>query len=59
MGEAVGRLRRDDPETAGRLTEHERIVDFRNVLIHGYDLVDDEIVWDTIRTKLPVLLREV
>jgi uncharacterized protein with HEPN domain len=59
MGEAVGRLRRDDPETAGRLTEHERIVDFRNVLIHGYDLVDDEIVWDTIRTKLPVLLSEV
>jgi uncharacterized protein with HEPN domain len=59
MGEAVGRLRRDDPETAGRLTEHERIVAFRNVLIHGYDLVDDEIVWDTIRTKLPVLLSEV
>lgn len=59
VGEAVGRLRRDDPETAGRLSEHERIVAFRNVLIHGYDLVDDAIVWDTIRTKLPLLLSEV
>jgi uncharacterized protein with HEPN domain len=29
------------------------------VLIHGYDLVDDEIVWDTLRTKLPLLLSEV
>ena len=58
MGEAVGRLRRDDPETAGRLSEHERIVGFRNVLVHGYDLVDDGIVWDTIRTKLPLLLAE-
>lgn len=32
-GEAVGRLRRDDPETADRLSEHERIVGFRNVLV--------------------------
>jgi uncharacterized protein with HEPN domain len=59
IGEAVGRLARNDPETASRLSEHERIVAFRNVLIHGYDLVDDELVWDTIRTKLPVLLSEV
>lgn len=59
VGEAVGRLRRDDPDTASRLSEHERIVAFRNVLIHGYDLVDDELVWDTIQTKLPVLLAEV
>jgi uncharacterized protein with HEPN domain len=59
IGEAVGRLARNDPETASRLSEHERIVAFRNVLIHGYDLVDDELVWDTIRTKLPILLSEV
>jgi len=59
IGEAVGRLRHDDPEIADRLSEHERIVGFRNVLVHGYDLVDDSIVWDTIRTKLPLLLGEV
>ena len=59
IGEAVGRLARNDLETASRLSEHERIVAFRNVLIHGYDLVDDELVWDTIWTKLPVLLSEV
>ena len=59
IGEAVGRLRRDDPETADRLSEHERIVGFRNVLVHGYDLVDDGIVWNTIRTNLPLLLSEV
>jgi uncharacterized protein with HEPN domain len=34
-------------------------VGFRNVLVHGYDLVDDGIVWDTIRTNLPLLLSEV
>jgi uncharacterized protein with HEPN domain len=35
------------------------VVWFRNVLVNGYDLVDDGIVWDTIRTKLPLLLSEV
>ncbi len=59
VGEAVGRLRRDDPDTVSHLSEHERIVAFRNILIHGYDLVDDELVWDTIQTKLPLLLAEV
>lgn len=59
IGEAIGRLRRDDADTASRLSEHERIVAFRNVLIHGYDLVDDELVWDTIDTKLPILPAEV
>ena len=41
------------------MSEHERIVGFRNVLVHGYDLVDDRIVWDTIKNNLPVLLSEV
>lgn len=59
IGEAVGRLARNDPKTARRMSEYERIVAFRNVLIHGYDLVDDELVWDTIGNKLPVLLAEV
>lgn len=59
IGEAVGCLGRDDPDTAARLSEHERIIAFRNVLIHGYDIVDDELVWDTIETKLPLLLSEV
>jgi uncharacterized protein with HEPN domain len=59
IGEAGGRLRRDDPETADRLSEHERIVGFQNVLVHGYDLVDDSIGWNAIRTNLPILLSEV
>lgn len=59
IGEAVGRLARNDPDTVSQLSEHRRIVAFRNVLIHGYDLVDDELVWDTVKTKLPVLLSEV
>jgi uncharacterized protein with HEPN domain len=53
IGEAMGRLVREDPVTVGRIAEHERIIAFRNILIHGYDLVDDELVWDTIQSKVP------
>lgn len=59
VGEAIGRLSREDPKTASRISERGRIVSFRNLLIHGYDLVDDELVWDTIKNKFPMLLDEV
>lgn len=59
IGEAMGRLAREDPATTSRIGEHKRIIAFRNVLIHGYDLVDDELVWDTVQQKVPALLAEV
>ena len=55
IGEAVNRLTRSDPGIAEHITHTAQIVAFRNVLIHGYDLVDDELVWDTIRDDLPRL----
>lgn len=59
IGEAVRRLDQHDPATARRLTNHTRIIAFRNTLIHGYDLVDDALVWDTIQHHLPQLHAEV
>ena len=59
IGEAIGRIARLDPETASRISEHRQIVAFRNRLIHGYDLLDDELVWSTAKTEVPMLLLEV
>jgi len=58
IGEAMGRLTRDDPETAGRIAEHRRIVAFRNLLIHGYDLVNHAEVWNIVTRHLPRLLQQ-
>lgn len=44
IGEALNRLRRTDSETAGRIGDTPRIVAFRNILAHGYDTIDHEIV---------------
>jgi uncharacterized protein with HEPN domain len=59
IGEAIGRISRYDAETASRISEHRRIVAFRNRFIHGYDLLDDSLVWESVKTEVPVLLSEV
>ena len=54
IGEAVARLsaeiRAGAPEFAWRDP-----IGMRNWLIHGYDVVDHDIVWNTVQTSLPQL----
>lgn len=59
VGEALNRLSREAPELAERIPDVARIVGFRNVLAHGYDVVDDEVVWDAVTTDLPELAARV
>jgi uncharacterized protein with HEPN domain len=59
IGEALNRLSRSDPETAARTGDIQRIISFRNILIHGYDIIDNEIVWLIIQDNLPGLLANV
>lgn len=59
IGEAMNRIARYDPETAERVGDYAKIIAFRNVLIHGYDLVNHEDVWNVIKNHLPDLLTKV
>lgn len=59
VGEAMNRLAKIDLETAQRIPEFRRVIAFRNVLIHGYADIDDLLVWDLARFKLPGLLATV
>jgi uncharacterized protein with HEPN domain len=59
IGEALNRLLKSDPATAQRITEYHRVISFRNVLIHGYDVISDRVVWDVVQNKLPLLRMEV
>ena len=59
VGEALNRLSREEPGLATRIPDIARIVGFRNVLAHGYEIVDDEVVWDAITTDLPDLAASV
>ena len=59
IGEAVTKLANLDPSTASRITEYRRIIAFRNILIHQYAAVDDQVVWGVLQTKLPTLSLEI
>lgn len=59
IGEALNRIKRMDAEFLARVSEHNRIIGFRNILIHGYDIVDEMIVWKAVEDHLPTLLKEI
>jgi len=59
IGEACTRLRDDCPDVFDKIPNGHLIIGFRNRLIHGYDSVDDGIVWDVLKTKLLDLERSV
>lgn len=50
--------RRGPPNAAGGCATASA-VHFRNRIIHGYDSVDDVIVWRTVQHHLPMLKAEV
>ena len=55
IGEATNNLIKHDILT----NKHRRIVDFRNQLSHAYFGIDEDMVWDIIKNKLPVYESEV
>lgn len=59
IGEAMRRLREANEPAFERITDAHRIVGFRNLVVHGYDLIDHAITWRIVTDKLPVLRREV
>jgi uncharacterized protein with HEPN domain len=58
VAEALAQLSRIDPATASKISEHQRIIAFRNILIHGYAEIDHRIVWNVLELKLPIVRRE-
>jgi len=59
IGEAMRRLDERDRDTAARITDFQRIIAFRNVLIHGYSLLKHDLVWSGVEHQLPKLVAEV
>jgi uncharacterized protein with HEPN domain len=55
IGEALNKAGAAEPSLAAQIPELDRIIGLRNRLIHGYDNVDDEILWDIVQSKLAPL----
>ncbi len=59
IGEALSQLRKIEPVVADRIPEVSRIIAFRNILIHGYAVVDQTRVWAIAHEFLPTLRKAV
>ena len=57
--EAATQLSDHDPSLTARISESEAIIGMRIVLVHRYGELDNRRVWDTIQSKLPILIHEV
>jgi uncharacterized protein with HEPN domain len=55
IGEALNQLSRVAPQASGQIPGAPRIIAFRNILIHGYAVLDHQIVWRVIHDHLPPL----
>lgn len=59
IGEALARLRRDHPKHADQIHDLDKIIGLRNVLAHGYDILEHEILWDIVENKIPILKQDI
>lgn len=57
IGEAANRILQIDPSV--EISDARKIVDLRNWVIHGYDKVDDVIIWGVVCNYLPKLKLQV
>jgi uncharacterized protein with HEPN domain len=59
IGEALARLHREHPVLADQIPDVRKIIGLRNVLAHGYDILEHEILWDIVINKIPLLKRDI
>ena len=57
IGEALNQLDKLNPDL--EITSKRQIIGMRNRVIHGYDKIDDEIIWGTIVRHIPLLKSEI
>lgn len=56
IGEALAAIRREDAQLAATIPDLAAAVGLRNVLVHGYEAVDDDVIWLTVSRSIEPLL---
>tara|TARA_R100000935_G_scaffold3372_4_gene8743 strand:+ start:858 stop:1196 length:339 start_codon:yes stop_codon:yes gene_type:complete len=57
IGEAVNRIFKKDKNF--KLDNAQKIIGTRNRIIHGYDMISDDLIWSIVINHLPKLKKEV
>lgn len=57
IGEATNRIIDKDPNF--KISHSRKVISLRNRIIHGYDVISDELIWGIIIIDLPKLKSEI
>lgn len=57
IGEAVWKI--DKIDASIQISDKKKIIGFRHILTHDYDLISPEIIWKIIQHNIPVLKLEI
>jgi uncharacterized protein with HEPN domain len=57
IGEAVNKINKFDSNII--INNAHKIIGLRNLIIHNYDNIDDEIIWGIVNRDLPILFKEI
>jgi uncharacterized protein with HEPN domain len=59
IAEALSRIAHISPELRQRVDSVRQIANFRNIIIHEYDVLDDDYVWKTVQDFIPILALQI
>jgi uncharacterized protein with HEPN domain len=56
---AMTRLKKINAAVTESILASREIINFRDVLIHGYDTINDDVTWRIVSEKLPLIRRDI
>jgi uncharacterized protein with HEPN domain len=59
IGEALNQAVRLQPDMSEQISEVREIVNLRNIIVHGYAVVENETIWGVVTEEVPALARQV
>jgi uncharacterized protein with HEPN domain len=59
IGEALRLAEAADESVVEKIPDLRKIVGMRNRIIHGYDAVDSETIWNVVEVHLPALMMQI
>ena len=59
LGDKLAQLSSADHRLAASITDAARLIELRDILLHETPAISDRVVWEIVRTRLPVLRDEV
>jgi uncharacterized protein with HEPN domain len=59
VGEALNQAVHIQPDLSEQIGEVREIINLRNIIVHGYAVVENETIWGIVTDEIPALVKQV